>query len=240
MRKPVKRLLLILGLAITLLSVACGVWVSDYYRAAPEAATLLSGSEAVAVTAVEGGWLLDGPGTQDALIFYPGGKVEAAAYLPLLMALAENGVDCFLVEVPLNLAFLDMNAAARIQDAYVYANWYVGGHSLGGACAALYAAKNGDTLSGLVLLAAYATKPLDEHLAVLELHGSEDGVLNRKKLAEGRQYLPASAVSQELLGGNHAQFGDYGPQKGDGTAAVSRAEQTAWAVARIEGLIFGR
>ena len=92
MRKPVKRLLLILGLAITLLSVACGVWVSDYYRAAPEAATLLSGSEAVAVTAVEGGWLLDGPGTQDALIFYPGGKVEAAAYLPLLMALAAGAM----------------------------------------------------------------------------------------------------------------------------------------------------
>ena len=240
MQKPTKRLLLILGLVIALLSVACGVWVSDCYRAAPEAAALLSGSEAVAVTAVDEGWLLDGPGTRDALIFYPGGKVEATAYLPLLMALAEDGVDCFLLQMPLNLAVLMPNAASRIQDAYAYTNWYVGGHSLGGACAALYAAKNGDKLSGLVLLAAYATKPLDEHLAVLELHGSEDGVLNSQKLAEGRKYLPDSALCKELPGGNHAQFGDYGPQRGDGAATISRAEQTAWAVARIEGLILGR
>ena len=237
--KKAKRIWLILCLILVLLGVAGGVWVSDYYRAAPEAAALLSGSEAVAVTAVDGGWRLDGPGTRDALVFYPGGKVEAAAYLPLLMTLAEDGVDCFLLQVPLNLAVLQPNAAARIQDAYTYANWYVGGHSLGGACAALYAAKNGDKLSGLVLLAAYATKPLDEHLAVLELHGSEDGVLNGQKLAEGRKYLPASAVSEELTGGNHAQFGDYGPQKGDGAATVSRTEQTAWAAERIEELIRG-
>ena len=45
--------------------------------------------------------------------------------------------------------------------------------------------------------------------------------------------------SEELPGGNHAQFGDYGPQKGDGAAALSRGEQTAWAADRIERLIFG-
>lgn len=97
----------------------------------------------------------------------------------------------------------------------------------------------GDDLDGLVLLAAYATKPLPEHLAVLELHGSADGVLNREKLAAGRQYLPASAVCEELPGGNHAQFGAYGPQKGDGAAAVTGAEQLAWAVDRIEQMILG-
>ncbi|MBQ3486823.1 MAG: hypothetical protein IJA71_00920, partial [Clostridia bacterium] len=55
----------------------------------------------------------------------------------------------------------------------------------------------------------------------------------------GRRYLPASAAAEELPGGNHAQFGDYGPQKGDGVATVSRAEQTAWAVERIERMILG-
>ena len=240
MSKKKKRVLLILGLALLLLGVACGIYFGTYSHASPEAAALLRGGSAVEVQAMDGGWLLNGPGTGDALVFYPGGKVEPTAYLPLLTALAEDGVDCFLVKMPLNLAIFDTDAAATVQDAYEYDRWYIGGHSLGGACAAMYAAEHGDRLSGLILLAAYATKPLDESLAVLELHGSEDRVVNRDKLAEGRRYLPASAVSEELAGGNHAQFGDYGPQKGDGVATVSRAEQTAWAADRIEQLILGR
>ncbi len=240
MKRRTKRVLLILGLALAALGLVCGVYFGTYSRATPQAAALLQGSNAVQVKAVDKGWLLDGPGTEAALVFYPGGKVEAEAYLPLLTALAEDGVDCFLVRMPLNMAFMDMDAAADIQTAYAYDRWYVGGHSLGGAMAAVYAAEHGEGLSGLVLLAAYATKPLDERLAVLELHGSEDGVLNRKKLEEGKRYLPASALSEELPGGNHAQFGDYGLQKGDGVATVSREAQTRWAVDRIEGMILGK
>ena len=235
-----KRMLLIAGLILVLLIAACAVYFGSYAHAAPEAAALLRGSDSLRVSTVESGWFLDGPGSRDALIFYPGGKVEPTAYLPLLTTLAEDGIDCFLVKMPLNLAVFRMEAAAPIQKAYAYDRWYIGGHSLGGACAALYAARHPNRLSGLVLLAAYATKPLDEGLSVLELHGSEDGVLNRKKLEEGRKYLPASARSEELPGGNHAQFGAYGSQKGDGTAAVSREQQTAWTAERIEGLIFGR
>lgn len=192
------------------------------------------------ISAIRDGWFLDGPGTQDALVFYPGAKVEAAAYLPLLTALARDGVDCFLVKMPLNMAFFKMNAASDIQAVYTYDRWYLGGHSLGGACAALYAAKHADRLTGLILLAAYATKPLPERLAVLELPGSEDGVLDRTRLAKGERYLPASARSGELPGGNHAQFGDYGPQKGDGAATISPEEQLAWTAARIEELILDR
>ena len=240
MKKRTKWILLILALALVLLGAVCAVYFGTYSRATPEAAALLQGSDAVQVKAVSKGWLLDGPGTEDALIFYPGGKVEATAYLPLLTALAEDGVDCFLVRMPLNMAFMDLNAAAAVQADYAYDRWYIGGHSLGGAMAAVYAAEHGEGLSGLILLAAYATKPLDGRLAVLELHGSEDGVLNRDKLEQGRQYLPASALSEELAGGNHAQFGDYGPQRGDGTATISREEQTRWAVDRIEGMILGK
>ena len=240
MRKRRSRILLSLGAALLLLGIAFGIWARNGYDAAPEATALLGGSEAVTVTVIDGGWLLDGPGTRDALLFYPGGKVAPTAYLPLLTALAADGVDCFLVKMPLDLAVFRIDAAAPIQDAYEYDRWYIAGHSVGGVCAALYATRHPDRLSGLVLLAAYATKPLDEGLSVLELHGSEDEVLNHKKLEESRVFLPASARSEELPGGNHAQFGDYGPQKGDGVATVSREEQTAWAAARIEALILGK
>lgn len=37
----------------------------------------------------------------------------------------------------------------------------------------------------------------------------------------------------EIPGGNHAQFGNYGPQKGDLPATISAEEQQAQAVAAI-------
>ena len=49
--------------------------------------------------------------------------------------------------------------------------------------------------------------------------------LNRKKLEQGRSFLPENAVLTEIPGGNHAQFGDYGAQQGDGNASISAQEQ---------------
>ena len=233
MNKRKKRRLLWIGSLLILLGIGCGVYFGTYYRAGAKARAAMLSGDGVQVETAPFGYLFDGPGSSDALIFYPGAKVECTAYAPLLRALAERGIDCFLVRMPLHMAFFRMNAAADIQKAYAYDRWYLAGHSLGGACAALYAADHPDRLKGLVLLAAYATRPLDEGLAVLELHGSEDLVLNRTALEKGRKYLPTAAVSEELPGGNHAQFGDYGPQKGDGVPTVSRAEQTEWAAERI-------
>ena len=44
----------------------------------------------------------------------------------------------------------------------------------------------------------------------------------------------------EIEGGNHAQFGNYGPQKGDLPAAISAAEQQAQAVEAISDFIAPR
>jgi hypothetical protein len=217
-RKP-KRILLIVVLLVALLGLAGGVYFGTYSRATPEAAALLQGSDTVEVKAMVKGWLLDGPGTEAALVFYPGGKVEATAYLPLLTALAEDGVDCFLVRMPLNMAFMDLNAAGAVQTDYAYDRWYVGGHSLGGAMAALYAADR--ELDGVILLAAYPTRALDEPM--LLLYGSEDGVADRERIAEAERY--GTVETLEIEGGNHAFFGDYGLQKRDGEAALSPREQ---------------
>ena len=68
-RKP-KRILLIVVLLVALLGLAGGVYFGTYSRATPEAAALLQGSDAVEVKAMDKGWLLDGPGTEAALVFY--------------------------------------------------------------------------------------------------------------------------------------------------------------------------
>ena len=83
---------------------------------------------------------LDGSGTNHALIFYPGAKVEYTAYVPLFYELAAQGLDCFVVKMPGNMAILGMNKAEDIMAEYDYESWYLSGHSLGGAMAANFAA----------------------------------------------------------------------------------------------------
>ena len=223
MRKKLKWLIPLL--ALLLLAAAFLVFTGIYYHADEAALAALESDAAVQVVRTDSGWFFDGPSGDRALVFYPGGKVEAEAYAPLLHELAAGGVDVFLVEMPFRLAVFGQNRADGILDRYSYENWYVGGHSLGGAVAALYAADRADRLSGLVLLAAYPTKALDGRLLVLSVYGSEDGVLDPEKLEAGRAYMPAGCLEYRIEGGNHAQFGSYGAQSGDGTASISAEEQ---------------
>ncbi len=210
------------------------IWYgSDYYHADFEQD--FTGSDSVQITEIKNGLYFDGEGTDTALIFYPGAKVEYTAYVPLMEELAEEGVDCFLVEMPYNLAVFGVNRADAIISEYQYDSWYISGHSLGGAMAASYAAKNQDKLDGVILLGAYATKSLG-NLPVLAVYGSEDGVLNREKLEEGRAYSDNYAEVC-IDGGNHAWFGCYGEQAGDGTAAISREEQRQETIESIMDLI---
>ena len=120
-----------------------------------------------------------------------------------------------------------MNAADGIAEKFPQIDsWYIGGHSLGGAMAASYAAKHSDELDGLVLLAAYSTADLmDSGLRVYTTYGSEDGVLNREKLEVNRGNLPQDTTETVINGGCHAGFGSYGSQKGDGEPAISAEEQ---------------
>ena len=165
-------------------------------------------------------------------IFYPGGFVEHTAYAPLLRALCEEGWLCILTEMPFDLAVLNMNAAQGIREKYPQVeSWAIGGHSLGGAMAASYTAKHPDDFDTLVLLAAYSTADLSgTDIRVYSLYGSEDQVLNRSKYAQYRANLPASTLEAVLEGGNHALFGDYGTQKGDGAARITPEEQITWTV----------
>ena len=228
-----KRIWLLVLLVLTLLAAAFGIYTGQYYRADALALSALKSDEQVTVTPAEDGWLFDGPSETDALIFYPGGKVEETAYAPLLHRLAADGMDVFLVKMPFRLAVFGVNKARDVMQRGSYDHWYIGGHSLGGAMAASYAAAHADELSGVILLAAYPTRPLDESLRVVSIYGTEDGVLNRAKLAEGEQYMPQTHAVCVLEGGNHAQFGNYGEQSGDGEAAISSEEQQRLSEAAI-------
>ena len=226
---------------VALLVAAFLIYAEDYYRADETAKAALMSDDAVRVTRTAYGWLFDGPSEDCALVFYTGAKVEETAYAPLLHRLAREGVDACLVKMPLRLAFLAANRASEVMKCHDYAHWYVGGHSLGGLCAADYAAAHPDTVDGVVLCAAYPMKPLGSEQTEILLYGSEDRVLNRERLDSGRRYAPPQLIERVIEGGNHAQFGCYGPQRRDGTAAISSETQQEEAVRIIvEGLNAGR
>ena len=50
--------------------------------------------------------------------------------------------------------------------------------------------------------------------------------MDDKKYEKHRNHLSADTMEVILDGGNHACFGSYGSQKGDGTAELSGEEQT--------------
>lgn len=162
-------------------------------------------------------------------IFYPGGLVDHRAYAPLMRALAENGLKVFLVEMPFDLAVLSPErAGAIIRENREIKTWIIAGHSLGGSMAARFAQNNRDLVRGLVLLAAYPPEGDDlsnSRIKVLSLYGSLDGVLNFEALENSKFLLPANTKWLTIEGGNHAQFGYYGHQKGDLRATISPQEQ---------------
>ncbi len=219
--KAVHLLLLIPVILAALAAIAFFVYVSSYYRADAAAEKALVSDETTVVSGTEYGWFFDGPSEDTALVFYPGGKVEEKAYAPLLHRIAAEGMDVCLVKMPFRLAVLDKDAAKKVMDLYSYSKWYVGGHSLGGVMAASYAAGHEDGLEGIILFAAYPTKKIPPDMTEILIVGSEDKVIRWDKIEESRQYAPGSFTEHIIEGGNHAQFGSYGEQKGDGTALVS-------------------
>ncbi len=241
-RKQKKKLPLILHILISVgigLLIFCAVgfcYLNVHYTAREEALAVLSDPTGAAVSKIDGGYFVDGSGQDAALIFYPGAKVDSQAYLPLMKEIADKGIDCFLLDLPMRMAIFDQNAADRIMAEYDYPTVIVGGHSMGGMIAASYAAAHKDTVDGVVLLAAYPTKPLDESVGLLSVYGTEDKVLSREAYENAKQYVPIGAVETVIDGGNHAQFGNYGAQEGDGEATITAKEQqtqTAYAVLKF-------
>ena len=136
--------------------------------------------------------------------------------------LAERGYLAVVVQMPFNFAFFDINAADRVRaDFPDVGTWWVGGHSLGGSMAAQYASTmprrhaRRPRAVGILL----RQRPVEHEPGRISLYGSNDQMLNRAKLEDNADLLPKGAETVEIEGGNHAGFGAYGPQSGDGEAA---------------------
>ena len=164
-----------------------------------------------------------------ALIYYPGGLVEPEAYAPVANEIAQFGFPVFVPEMPFNLAVTRAGrATAIIADNPEIDTWVIGGHSLGGAMAASYVNDNPEAVDGLILYAATASRIADfseRDLPILSVYGTRDRLVSERVVNRFRDLLPDDATFVPIQGGNHAQFGDYGVQGGDGEATISAEAQ---------------
>lgn len=226
--KSVIKKLIIIGAVLFLVTVvAFYIYTLDYYKAEEEVNNLIKYDESIIVD--NSGMIVIYPEIEPesniGLIFYPGGKVEFEAYIPIFKEISEYGITCILVEMPFNLAVFDVKAADKLYAKFPnIENWYLSGHSLGGAMASSYVEKNYDKLEGLILLGAYPIN--NANISTLAIYGSEDEGLDLSKLG-------STENKYEIYGGNHAYFGNYGEQDGDGVATISREEQQKISVGLI-------
>lgn len=215
-------------------------YVNDYYHADMKQIEAYQVSENIKVYEEDGNYIFEPEQIHAGFIFYPGGKVEEEAYIPLLKELATQDILCILVKMPLRLAVLDINAANTFVNEFSQIDtWYIGGHSLGGAMASSYIAKQ-DNFKGLVLLGAYSTADLSQtDLHVLSIYGSEDQVMNKEKYQSNLSNLPSDYKEVIIDGGCHAYFGMYGKQDGDGNPTISNKEQIQQTAIAICSMIKG-
>ncbi|HRX02259.1 MAG: alpha/beta hydrolase [Anaerolineae bacterium] len=211
--------------------VAFVIWGSTPLGPMPEALAALESDANVAVATDP--WLSFTPtqGAQNTgLIFYPGGRVDPRSYAPMARAIAEAGYPVVIVPMPLNLAVFGVNRAADVIAAHPEVeHWVIGGHSLGGSMAASFTRNNPDLIDGLFLVASYPASSDDlsgfDDLTTYSVSATNDGLATPDKIDASRPLLPADTIWVPIEGGNHAQFGYYGDQPGDGQATISREEQ---------------
>ncbi len=158
------------------------------------------------------------------LVFYPGARVDHRAYAPVLNQVAARGYLVALLWAPFNLATTKQNKAAEVLALHPGISWAAGGHSLGGVAASNYALSE-KKVRGLVLWASYPQADLSARtLDTLVVLAGNDGLVSAQSVEQARKKLPSGARLVRLKGLNHAGFGDYGPQPGDGEATLDQQE----------------
>lgn len=80
------------------------IWTSDYYRADSIARNYCENDKTIITK--DDYYILPTTESKTGIIFYPGAKVEAISYLPILEKIrSETNMTCVLAKMPLNLAF---------------------------------------------------------------------------------------------------------------------------------------
>lgn len=217
------------------------IWTNNTYKPSEELLQLVSESDYTK----EGDFYVFEPKDKSngkGIVIYPGALVEPLSYGYIANELSKQGYLVAIPDVNLNLSITENNKAEEFISKYSdkVQDWYVAGHSMGGVSASYYAEENQDTIDGVILLGSYPSKSTDlsdNNQTVLSIYAENDGLTTLDNVEESKQNLPKDAVFEEIKGGNHAQFGMYGEQKGDNKAEISAKDQQDQIINLIEKYI---
>lgn len=183
------------------------------------------------------------PTDKPGLVFMAGAFVAADAYLPFARQLAEAGHPVRVIGLELGSSMApgqQPRLFGTIQGVIDGSRpWVVGGHSLGSAQASIFAAAYPAAIAGLFITGSgYPYNDVSMlTVPVTLMRATKDDVANKNPDSDRAGNLPTDAVITTIEGGNHAQYGYYGPQIGDGVASIPREEQQQQMVAAALALM---
>ncbi|MDM5186137.1 alpha/beta hydrolase [Bacillus sp. DX4.1] len=170
------------------------------------------------------------------IIFYQGAKVEKESYSYIGYELEKEGYFVVIPELPLNLAILGTNDVETIIKRYPeIEKWYVVGHSMGRSMISSYAFNHEKKVDDIIFLASYPANDFSTKLIpMLSIYGEVDGLATVEKIKNREKLMSKNATMHMIKGGNHANFGMYGKQKGDNASLITSKAQREETVKVIE------
>jgi dienelactone hydrolase len=241
--KKIDRILKIIFAVLFSAALVFGIWATvSAAPPMPPALDALASDNQVRVDSEP--WLIFRPqGKQPTvgLIIYPGALVDARAYAPVARAIAQRGYVVIITPMLFNLAFFGEDRARQVTPFFPgIRQWALAGHSLGGVVAASHVRKN-ESPRGLIFWASYPGEGDDlsrkPGIIVASIYATNDKLATPEKALAGKSRLPIDTRFVGIEGGNHAQFGWYGTQSGDGEATISREQQQEQIVTATIGVL---
>jgi len=229
--KILKRVILVIVLVFALLTVGLAIYSSTSYKSLPEMDIAIDALDLTSVTYTEGRTSIKYEVTDPKMniIFIPGGLVEPDSYKYLAAGLALDGYNVTIVKVLFNLAILTPNSSARFIDNDL--DNVIIGHSLGGVVASMVASKHSE-ITKIIMLGSYPINNIQAQSSLF-ITAEHDDAMDQKEFNDSLKYVNSENIIFNIDGGNHAQFGWYGPQKGDGTAEMTTLEQQNIVISQI-------
>jgi hypothetical protein len=165
------------------------------------------------------------PAGTHGVLYFPGARVDPYSYLYPLADVAASGVTVVIMKPLMNMALFDSRDIGALAGAAPgVSTWTLAGHSLGGVRACMLA--NDPRVTSLVLFASYCANDLSQaQLDVAVVTGDQDGLIDSDAITESLALLPPDrATLITIEGANHASFGTYGAQPGDGEAVLCQVQ----------------